>query len=531
VVYRLQSENVKPTARMRAAIIAGFVLLVLAGLGAVMIALTSANADIWTNHTLQVRRAATLLFSAVQDAETGQRGYLLTNDASYLAPFEQAQDLLPRLEAAVGRLVADNPAQEKRLSDLVSLVDRKMTELEHTIDRHKAGDDAAAFAIVKTNAGRDLMTQIRTISGDFDQAELRLLRDRQSSSAWLRMLLIGLIVLSVLFVALLAYFVNAEARRYTQELAKQNSALQREMTDRQRAEAQLRQAQKMEVLGQLTGGIAHDFNNMLAIIVGNLDILLRRLSEQDGRSRIIVENALAGADRAAALTQRLLAFSRLQPLDPKPTDVNKCVSDVSEMLRHSLGERISIETVLGGGVWRAFVDPPQLESAILNLAVNARDTMPDGGKLTIETTNAALDKAYADEHIEVEPGQYVLVAVTDAGSGMPPEVMEKAFEPFFTTKEVGQGTGLGLSQVHGFVKQSHGHIKLYSEPGVGTTVKLYLPRDVSGAPAAVPVRALKPPAIVGRFTILVVEDDPGVPCGSLASWRSRPTMPRSHWKS
>jgi CheY-like chemotaxis protein len=210
------------------------------------------------------------------------------------------------------------------------------------------------------------------------------------------------------------------------------------------------------------------------------------------------------------LTQRLLAFSRLQPLDPKPTDINRCVSDMSEMLRRTLGETIVVETVLAGGLWPAFVDCPQLESALLNLCVNARDAMPEGGRLTLETANTALDQAYADQQVEVTPGQYVLLAVTDTGAGMTPEVIGRAFDPFFTTKGVGKGTGLGLSQVHGFLKQSKGHIKLYSEIGVGTTVKLYLPRDVSGGVAD--SRAANPSAapIEERFTVLVVEDDAGV---------------------
>jgi CheY-like chemotaxis protein len=249
---------------------------------------------------------------------------------------------------------------------------------------------------------------------------------------------------------------------------------------------------------------------MLAIIVGNLDILLRRLSPDEPRLRASAENALSGANRAASLTQRLLAFSRLQPLDPKQTDVNKCVSDMSEMLRRTLGETVVVETVLAGGLWRAFVDCPQLESALLNLSVNARDAMSRGGRLTLETSNASLDQAYADSHLEVTPGQYVLVAVTDTGAGMTPEVMGKAFDPFFTTKGVGEGTGLGLSQVHGFVKQSKGHIKLYSEVGVGTTVKLYLPRDLSRRVVEAKGETLSAAAIEQRFTVLVVEDDAGV---------------------
>ncbi len=224
----------------------------------------------------------------------------------------------------------------------------------------------------------------------------------------------------------------------------------------------------------------------------------------------VTESALAGANRAARLTQRLLAFSRLQPLDPRATDVNKCVAEMSEILHRSLGERIAVETVQGSGLWRAHIDRAQLESAILNLALNARDAMSDGGRLTIETSNAYLGQDYAAVHADVAAGQYVLIAITDTGTGIPPEILEKVFDPFFTTKRLGEGTGLGLSQVHGFIKQSRGHIKLYSEPGVGTTAKLYLPRE-TGQPEASekPTRILATP-IAGRFTILIVEDDEGV---------------------
>jgi CheY-like chemotaxis protein len=224
---------------------------------------------------------------------------------------------------------------------------------------------------------------------------------------------------------------------------------------------------------------------------------------------------MEGGRRAAALTQRLLAFSRQQPLSPEAIDTNRLVSGMSDLLRHTLSGAIHLEAVLGGGLWRCHVDPNQLENAILNLAVNARDAMPDGGRLTIETQNAHLDDRYAAAHLGLAPGQYVLVAVSDTGSGMPAEVIEKAFDPFFTTKEIGKGTGLGLSQVYGFVKQSGGHVKIYSEPGEGTVVKLYLPRHHTDAafdaPAAA-VKASKPAAAGGeeRELVLVVEDDAGV---------------------
>jgi signal transduction histidine kinase/CheY-like chemotaxis protein len=250
-----------------------------------------------------------------------------------------------------------------------------------------------------------------------------------------------------------------------------------EVAERVKAEEALRQAQKMEAVGQLTGGIAHDFNNLLTIITGNLELLSRHLPDDASRLRRLAEAAMQGAHRAATLTQRLLAFSRRQPLDPKPVDPNKLVASITDMLRRTLGETVALETVLAGGLWQTRVDGNQLENALVNLAVNARDAMPAGGKLTIETANASLDDAYVAGVPEPVPaGQYVLLAVSDTGTGMDKTTLERVFEPFFTTKEPGRGTGLGLSQVYGFVRQSDGHVRIYSEIGHGTTVKLYLPR-------------------------------------------------------
>jgi len=498
---------------VRVSLVVGFLLLVCAATAAIVVAVTGAAAERWAAHSLEVRRLQAVTFSALQDAETAQRGYLLTGDPDYLRPYEDTHDRLPALRRALHAAVADNPEQEKRLVALDQAIDVKLAELDRTVAQARSGQAEVAIARLKTNQGRAMMDRVRALSHAFETAEAGLLEQRQATVATQRSLLIGVIVLALVGAAVLAFAVVREARDHARELTEHNAALKREIAQRERAEAQLRQAQKMEALGQLTGGVAHDFNNMLAIIVGNLDMLIRRLSGQE-KLLSLAENALSGANRAAALTKGLLAFSRQQPLDPKSTDVNKCVSDMSELLRRSLGEHIAVETVLGGGLWRGFVDPPQLESAILNLAVNARDAMTEGGKadgrLTIETSNAFLDRAYADGHEEVEPGQFVLVAITDTGGGMTPEVMQRAFDPFFTTKRLGEGTGLGLSQVHGFLKQSRGHIKLYSELGVGTTVKLYLPRDIQGIAVEEPI-APRPIVADGEaFTVLIAEDDPGV---------------------
>jgi len=277
-----------------------------------------------------------------------------------------------------------------------------------------------------------------------------------------------------------------------------------EVTQRLRAEAMLQQAQKMEAIGQLTGGVAHDFNNLLQIIMGNLNILAREMQGNEPALRRI-RNALLGADRGASLTRHLLAFSRRQPLSPVPTNLGRLIRDMTDLLRRSLGEEIQIETVIAGGLWTTLVDPSQVESAILNMAINARDAMPEGGKLTIEAGNAFLDDAYAAEHMEVVPGQYVMLAMTDTGTGMTSEVMAHAFDPFFTTKEEGRGTGLGLSMVWGFVKQSGGHVKIYSELGQGTTIKVYLPREMRAEEHA--SQPFDKAIHGGRERILIVEDD------------------------
>jgi PAS domain S-box-containing protein len=280
-----------------------------------------------------------------------------------------------------------------------------------------------------------------------------------------------------------------------------------------RAQEQLAQAQKMEGIGQLTGGVAHDFNNLLTIIIGNLETLRRVIRSRPSDTETLArssEHAMRGAQRAAALTQQLLAFSRMQPLDPGPVDVNRLVTAMSELLRRTLGEQISIETMLAGGLWQVFVDANQLEVSIINLAVNARDAMQGGGKLTIETANVSLDDTYAASHAEVAAGEYVVLCITDTGAGMTREVRARAFDPFFTTKDFGQGTGLGLSQVYGFVKQSGGHVKLYSEVGHGTAVKLYLPRHDAPAGTRLDTEfAAVAPHSAGE-TILVVEDDDDV---------------------
>src|SRR5262249_27651858 len=289
--------------------------------------------------------------------------------------------------------------------------------------------------------------------------------------------------------------------------------LELEAQQRREAEDMLRHAQKMEAIGQLTGGVAHDFNNLLTIISGNVEIAQRSLNSWSDSSRErltrAVTSAARAAQRATTVTQRLLAFARRQPLDPKLTNVNQLIGGMSEFFRRTLGENIDLEIVGSAGLWQVEVDPSQMEAAILNLVVNAKDAMGEGGRLTIETGNAFIDEGYSLQNAAIPVGQYVQISVSDSGGGMSREVQEKAFDPFFTTKEPGQGTGLGLSQVYGFVKQSGGHVRSDSEAGEGTTIKIYLPR---ANVASAEVKESETPLIgsTGSETILVVEDEPDV---------------------
>jgi len=279
----------------------------------------------------------------------------------------------------------------------------------------------------------------------------------------------------------------------------------RDLTEIQAAEAQMRQAQKMDAIGQLTGGVAHDFNNILTVITGTIGILADGVADRPELANVarMIDEA---AERGANLTRHLLAFARKQPLQPREIDVNALVLESAKLLHPTLGEHIQITPLLSPEAWTAQADPNQLTTAILNLALNARDAMPDGGKLALETGNVILDEAYASMHNEVTPGDYIMIAVSDTGIGISPADLERVFDPFFTTKEVGKGTGLGLSMVFGFVKQSGGHIKIYSEQGHGTTVKIYLPR-ATGASQDASEATLQPAIEGGNETILVVEDD------------------------
>jgi signal transduction histidine kinase len=480
---------------------------------------------IWTNvsqqqrselvrHAMEVESQLYRLLSFLEDAETGQRGYLLTGEEGFLAPYLSSTAALDGQFKNLATLIVD-PGQRQALSILMNLAKERLARLKEIIDRYRAGERDEALAMVRSGASKAAMDQARTGIAQMVADEAHLLESRQRDVERTTHWLFAGMVLVIVLVITLALIAIANERRRTlgltssrNALALANEKLVQEAVQRGFIEQQLRQSQKMEAIGQLTGGIAHDFNNMLAIVIGSLNILKRRLSRGEDDTERFIDSAMEGAERAAVLTHRLLAFSRQQPLVPEPVEVNKFVAGMSEMLRRTLGENVHLETVLAGGLWRTHTDTSQLENALLNLAVNARDAMRDSGRLTIETANVYLDDKYATAHSDVPAGQYIMVAVSDSGSGMPPEVLARALDPFFTTKAVGKGTGLGLSQVCGFVRQSGGHVRIYSESGHGTSVKLYLPRFLgTGEPVAKPELSYAVPTGSAEQVVLVVENE------------------------
>lgn len=488
----------------------GFALLVAIVLGcAWLVQQQEANAaDV--RRVLELQNRFTRALSLLQDAETAQRGYVITEDESYLKPYHGTAAGFAEELAAIEALLL-RPGRMPALKEFGELAASKFTEMDATIARMRSGDRAGAVAMIKSDRGKMIMDKARMMVAGMIAFDDRVLKERlgeaSQSGRYLQWMILGAIV----FLTLMAAFVLVTHRR-------QVSSLIALISQRERAEAQIRQLHKMQAIGQLTGGVAHDFNNMLAIIIGSLSLLQKRLARGDTDVTRYSDAAMEGAQRAAVLTSRLLAFSRQTPLMPVTLDLNKSVAGMSELLRRSLGENIQMETVLAGGLWRTHADPSETENAIINLCVNARDAMPEGGKLTIETANCYLDEAYAAEHAEVVPGQYVMVAITDTGLGMTKDTLDRAFDPFFTTKPVGKGTGLGLSQVYGFVKQSGGHVKIYSESPQGTTVKIYLPRSQR---AETPVAVQKQPAPQGKAQeiILLVEDEERVRSVSVAALR------------
>jgi signal transduction histidine kinase/DNA-binding response OmpR family regulator len=565
----------------------------------------------WIAHSYEAMASMRAILADGLDAETGQRGYLLTRKPAYLKPFHEAEARLDRDLDRFQTLSRDNPDQQRRVQQLRALFKTRFKVLNDGIVLSAAAPALPPALLSSLDAGKAVMDTTRAVLAVGMEEERRLLdfrieaRRAVERNEILTAILVAMLALLVFLIAAFLIVRNnirlalSEALRARQarilqatvdnirdgilvfdeeakvaafneiffrlmdfptSLAAMGTALKAfndvdeklaretlaglpesvqgaqdyarfqrnnraldvyradipqegfvvaaaDVTERVRAEQVLRNAQKMESIGQLTGGMAHDFNNLLQIISANLDLLVKNEGDASKRAARL-QSAVAAVERGARLTGQLLAFARRQALDPRSTNLGRTVQEMTDLLRRTLGERIEVEAMVAGGLWNTLVDRSQVENAILNLAINSRDAMPEGGKLTIEVANAFLDDTYAVEHAEVTAGQYVMLAISDTGQGMPPEVIARAFDPFFTTKPEGQGTGLGLSQVFGFVKQSGGHVKIYSEIGEGTTIKIYLPR--SRKPQDVQESLYEKPVIGGTETILVVEDDDGV---------------------
>ena len=498
------------------ALVAGFAVLAITVLAAIVLVQQQQRAAGWVTHTLRVENQLSAILARVQGAESGQRGFILTDNDSYLDPFRIAAARLPGDLAALRAMVIDSPDQTAAAKQLSVAALARQDALGRTLVIYYSGDREGVRMRFRLGQGKAAMDDLRQIVDRMQAREARLQEARTDAARRWASAVVAALAASTVAILALGLLAFRDGRRRLalavqtgEEVRAANNRLMAEAAQREAAESQVRQMQKMEAVGQLTGGIAHDFNNMLAIIIGSLDIAKRRLTTDPPRVEVCLDNALEGAQRAAELTGRLLAFSRQQPLAPRVLDANRLVGGLSELLRRTVGEHLKVETVLAGGLWNASADAGELENAVLNLCVNGRDAMPEGGRLTLETSNAHLDDAYASAEPDVTAGQYVMISVTDTGLGMPAEVISRAFDPFYTTKGVGRGTGLGLSQVYGFVKQSGGHVKIYSEPGVGTTVKLYLPRSQASAAgpetvAAAPATSLR--AVEGEV-VLVVEDE------------------------
>ncbi|WJI73138.1 CHASE3 domain-containing protein [Mesorhizobium sp. C395A] len=492
------------------------VLALIVGTRAVLVETQRANREA-AREAVEYQELLSGLLAMAQEAETSQRGYLLTGEKSYLQPYRQAVDAIPGQLARIHGMTAPDDELVQQINHVKDALSQNQAELAETIALYDRGDAAKALELVRSGQGKAAMDQIRASMDTIRRIGGAAIAARDAHTDrvenWLR---IGSIAALLAIFLLGAYTVRLSRRRFRavaiaqEELMRKNIELGNEIQTREKAESQIRQMQKMEAVGQLTGGIAHDFNNMLAVIISAMNLAQRKLTRGEHDIMKFIEAATDAATRAANLTSRLLAFSRQQPLAPQVVDANRLVAGMSDLLRRALGETIRIETVLAGGLWKTHADPSQLENAILNLAVNARDAMGEDGKMTIETANSHLDEGYAATHAEVKAGQYVMIAVSDTGAGMPADVMERAFEPFFTTKPVDKGTGLGLSQVFGFVKQSGGHVKIYSEPGQGTTIRIYLPRFFGPEEATISSERAGNPAVPVTETILVVEDDPRV---------------------
>ncbi|MDV3455450.1 response regulator [Sphingomonas sp. HF-S4] len=499
------------------ALLLGLALISAAMVGTLLLFRAEQRADASVVRTLQVQERLNSLLTRAQEALLGESGYLVSGDTRFVGRYREARDRLYVELGELRRHVADDAGQLSAAAQLDRCWRSRLSQTDRRFLLMEAGQADAARRSIRTVLDRPITDRCRKIvvamkgeaARQFDQQ--REAADRQATllSIWLLICATAVMAFAMRSTRkALATARNASIAR--DQLLNANSRLHEEAASREVAENQLRQMQKMESIGQLTGGIAHDFNNMLAIVIGSLDLARRRIEKDVKRAQEHIESAMSGAQRAAQLTSQLLAFGRRQPLAPTALDASQLLRRLSELLRRTIGGNVDFQVDPAPGLWPVHADAGQLESALVNLCVNARDAMPEGGTLVVRTANVKLDRAYAKSHPDVGPGDYVSITVQDSGAGMLDEVRERAFEPFFTTKGPGKGSGLGLSQVYGFVKQSGGHVAIESEPGRGTRVCLYLPR-YEGKVAEVESWRAGPetrlPAAQDSEIVLVVDDE------------------------
>ncbi|ATY32337.1 response regulator [Sphingomonas psychrotolerans] len=501
----------------RVAILSGLALICAAMVGTFFLFRAEQRADMVMVQTLQVQERLNSLVTRAQEALLGESGYLLAGDERFVARYTQAREKLHLELAALIRQMAADPAQVMAARQLDHCWRTRLSYTDVRFAWARSGRVEDARRSLRAVLDRPVTDRCRAIvigmkaEGARQFEQQRAAADRQATlfSIWL-LLCAAAVIAFALRSTLRALSTAHKTSVARDQLLNANARLHEEAASREAAETQLRQLQKMESIGQLTGGIAHDFNNMLAIVIGSLDLARRRVEHDVKRAQEHIDTAMSGAQRAAQLTSQLLAFGRRQPLAPSAFDASQLIRRLSELLRRTIGGKVDFQIDPASGLWPVRADVGQLESALVNLSLNARDAMIDGGKLVVSTANVKLDPAYAAMHPGVAPGDYVRITVRDSGTGMLPEVRDRAFEPFFTTKPMGKGTGLGLSQVYGFVKQSGGHAVIESESGSGTAVNLYLPRH-KGKVAEVESWQAGPetrlPGARGSQIVLVVDDE------------------------
>lgn len=501
----------------RIALLSGLALICAATAGTFFLLRAERRADASVVHSLQVQERLSSLTIRAQQSLLGESGYLLVGDQRFVERYAGARRDLEGELAALRREVSENPRQAERAARLERCWEERLSHTDGRIALAMAGRLQEVRESIRELLDRPIIERCRAIVTEMKAEEARRFDlQRHASDRQAALLSVWLLLCAVAVTGVAFWFTRralATARETSlarDQLLNANARLHEEAASREAAETQLRQMQKMESIGQLTGGIAHDFNNMLAIVIGSLDLARRRLEQDPKRAGGHIDSAMSGAQRAAQLTSQLLAFGRRQPLAPTALDASQLIRRLSELLRRTIGGKVDFRVDPAIGLWPIFADVGQLESALVNLCLNARDAMPDGGRLTVHTTNVKLDQTYAATHPDVAPGDYVRITVEDSGAGMPDEVRERAFEPFFTTKAQGKGTGLGLSQVYGFVKQSGGHVAIESEIGRGTMVHLYLPRH-DGKAAQAESWAIgsesRLPRARDREIVLVVDDE------------------------